>query len=342
VIVVEPRAEVAPRCDDEVILNPLIDDDLMMDQERMGDEPPVRRKVLNKRRRDEKENESENEEKGKEHKKQKIHKIKDIPRFDGAPHEDYDRWRHECSYYVRSQKVAVEEQVDLIVMGLGNEARKLVAKRKDIKRLDQLFDVLEAVYKRSGAEVQNALVTKQALDESVRQFATRFQANWQDAEFGTDNEKGIVAWKLRLFLDNIKPEYSKRLKLWAPRTFEDALDAAITYETETVGTVSACRKEKANLIDHELTLEKILAIVEQKSTNYRTPDNCRWSQAKCFHCGKSGHGFTRCSSATVAQKEALRARLPELVDEHRASLGKSKKLLNLNRGSAMDGLPAEL
>lgn len=52
----------------------------------------------------------------------------------------------------------------------------------------------------------------------IFQLASK-QANWQDAELGGDNEKGLIALKLKLFLENIKPEYSKRLRVWAPRSY---------------------------------------------------------------------------------------------------------------------------
>jgi hypothetical protein len=45
-------------------------------------------------------------------------------------------------------------------------------------------------------------------DESVRDFATRLQANWQNAQLGRSCEKDSVVLKFKHFLDNLKPEYS--------------------------------------------------------------------------------------------------------------------------------------
>jgi hypothetical protein len=42
--------------------------------------------------------------------------------------------------------------------------------------------------------------------ESVRDFATRFQANWQNAQLGRSCDKGSMLLKFEHFLDNLKPE----------------------------------------------------------------------------------------------------------------------------------------
>lgn len=65
----------------------------------------------------------------------------------------------------------------MLTMGLGGVARKLVAKRKDLKALPQLYHALEVVNKRAESEVQNAMSTKQNPDESICDFSARFQAS---------------------------------------------------------------------------------------------------------------------------------------------------------------------
>lgn len=106
-------------------------------------------------------------------KRNKVVKVRDIPKFD-----DYDQWKQQSLYFVKSQQIELNEQVDIIMMGLSGLARKLVAKRHDIQLLFQLFETLEELFKRPGDDVQIALSTRQMPDESERDFALRFQAIW--------------------------------------------------------------------------------------------------------------------------------------------------------------------
>ena len=97
-------------------------------------------------------------------------------------------------------------------MGLAGVARKLVAKRDNIKTPAELFSILATFFKRPGAEVYEALTTKQQTNESVSAFAARLQANFHDAEI-SGSEKSMDALLLHLFKENMKPEYSKKLKM---------------------------------------------------------------------------------------------------------------------------------
>jgi len=154
-------------------------------------------------------------------KRKPIVKIKDIPRFSGEKMEDFDQWKHESTYFLDSLDVPESDRVNLLTMGLGGVARKLVAKRTNIGNSSDLFATLATFFKRPGAEVHDALTTKQQPHETVASFAARLQANFHDAEI-SGSSKSIDAMLLHLFIQNITPEYSQRLKMWGPSTFNAA------------------------------------------------------------------------------------------------------------------------
>jgi hypothetical protein len=62
-----------------------------------------------------------------EKKRNKVVKLRDIPKFDGNI-DDYDQWKQQSLYFLKSQQIELNERVDIIIMGLSGLARKLVAK----------------------------------------------------------------------------------------------------------------------------------------------------------------------------------------------------------------------
>jgi len=177
-------------------------------------------------------------------KRQRIVKIKDIPKFTGEKNEDFDQWRHESLYFMDSLHIPEEDRVNLLIMGLSGVARKLVAKRSNLINQNDLFSSLAAFFKRPGAEVHEALTTKQMQKESVAAFAARLQAKVHDAEISGANGS-VDAFLLHLFIENIKPEYATRLKYWGPSTFTAAFESALSYEKECIPP----KREKLVFID---------------------------------------------------------------------------------------------
>jgi hypothetical protein len=342
------RDEVVEDMDDEVVNDDWSVCQRHVERRRDDDEDEQiyrrerRNKRHDKRRRDyddEDEKNSSDEEKVHKKKKNKFPKVRDIPKFDGSNMDDYGRWKQETLYFVKCHRIETSEQVEIISLGLSGIARKLIATRTDIQLLFQLFEALEEVFKRSGANVQIALKTRQMPEESVKEFAARFQANWQHAELGQPNDKGIREFKLRIFLDNLKPIYSERLRIWAPRTFSDALDACITYESEesthrtekSQTKMIECERFECHSSNDDKRIRKILTLIEnraQSSNNNKTNSLNRtqskrdWSKVKCFHCGEHGHGYSRCSRASIKEIDAISCRLPEYITRQRVSLGK--------------------
>ena len=174
-------------------------------------------------------------------------------------------------------------------------------------------------------------------------FAARLQANFLDAGI-SGTERGGDALLLHHFVENLKPEYGKRLRIWGPSTFNAAFESSLNYEKEA----SASRKEKLLVLhdDHQTkpkqspdivthmakmqeSISELCSVMrKEKNTTPRydyAPRPRRmeragardWSASKCFHCKTPGHPYFKCPTASIAEKEHITANLDTYIAQIR-------------------------
>ena len=200
-------------------------------------------------------------------------------------------------------------------------------------------------------------------NESVSQFAARLQANMHDSELASGSAKSVNALLLRLFMDNLKSEFSKRLRIWGPSTFDAALESALTYEEEShaskrekIMSISEGNEfgqsnkgnEKNLLNQYAQQLNSVQQKVENLCSLMSKPLNSstanktgyqrgsgqirarerNFSGFKCFHCKLQGHSFWSCPTANETDKAAISANLPTLIEAHRREKADNQSRLN--------------
>ena len=246
-------------------------------------------------------------------------------------------------YFMNSLNILEEDRVNILIMGLSGVARKLVAKRSNLINQNDLFSSLAAFFKRPGAEVHEALTTKQMQKESVAAFAARLQANVHDAEI-TGANGSVDAFLLHLFIENIKPEYATRLKYWGPSTFTAAFESALSYEKECIPP----KRERLVVIEEnqiqtsadnsalralQQSIEKLCVTMTPASNKPACNNSQPFYEMKCFHCKELGHSFMRCHHASDREKEEVKRNLPTLLNNMREERKNYKNSLNFKRRS---------
>ena len=95
------------------------------------------------------------------------------------------------------------------------------------------------------------------------------------------------------------------------------MDAVEPYMNEPNYEISQLRNELA------LKNEELANL--QSTTNKRSP-----FLGKCFCCGKSGHPYYRCPTASLIEKQKIRDNYDELVKQNRINRIKERTSLNAN------------
>ena len=158
--------------------------------------------------------------------------LKEIPKFSGAIGEDVLLWVDQSKFFLSMHSLKENEKFDLIKLSLSGDARYIIIGRQDIKNVEDIYIILINAFRPKTSPMTLLLNTKQKPDEPISFFAARLKANLQASGIQA-NTSQYEDMLLHLFLTQVKPEVSRRLKIWGPESFEKALNAAIQYEEDS-------------------------------------------------------------------------------------------------------------
>ena len=152
------------------------------------------------------------------------------PKFSGSKkidHETFETWLDKYKLVLDEFQCSDRLKIAATKLVLSGAASQLVMdSTKNIKNVNDIFDILKRAYGKDDLEIEELYELKQYSEETIKAFFARLEAKLSQLNIPKGN------FALRLFLNNVKPEYIKQLKATHSEDLDEAYIRALSIERE--------------------------------------------------------------------------------------------------------------
>ena len=171
------------------------------------------------------------------------------PKFSGSKkidHETFETWLDKYKLVLDEFQCSDRLKIAATKLVLSGAASQLVMdSTKNIKNVNDIFDILKRAYGKDDLEIEELYELKQYSEETIKAFFARLEAKLSQLNIPKGN------FALRLFLNNVKPEYIKQLKATHSEDLDDAYIRALSIEREHKELHGTIKKQEASTRKHK-------------------------------------------------------------------------------------------